>query len=498
MKKHPSFAAITVSWLVVMAVLFGFFHLVERYWLDWADMPVIRALHLVRGISASAVTAFLAAFYLVKRSPAVSLLGGVLSRPPAGEGETVRRRAVWFIHMRWIALLVAVSAVLIACFLTSLLPRENLVPLIICLFILFALNIFYAFRVSRTSNPYRFLILQAAADLILLTLLLHYSGGIENPLYLAYLFHVIIGGIVLSRRDAILVTGSAAILFVGMAAFHGTGASFDPLFAAGRVLPFLAALGFTAYFTILLSDQIRRGQSGLIQAGKLAAIGELAGRIAHEINNPIGIISARAKLLLEDESLSPKTRAMLEKIDQQSQRIAELVQGLLTFSRPSLGAKGPLNLGWVVDRTLDLVLPEVEGAGVRIEKRLAVTAPIRGNANEMQQILLNLIKNAVDGMPGGGLLKIETREDGDGFVELAVADTGEGIPRDVMPQIFDPFFTTKEEGKGTGLGLSITHGLVRSHDGRIEVESEEGIGTVVKIRFPVPRAGEERQTHAQG
>ena len=102
----------------------------------------------------------------------------------------------------------------------------------------------------------------------------------------------------------------------------------------------------------------------------------------------------------------------------------------------------------------------------------------------MQQVLLNLIKNAVDGMPGGGLLRIETRNGDDGFVELTVTDTGKGISRDVMPRIFEPFFTTKEEGKGTGLGLSITHGLVRSHNGRIEVESEEGIGTVVTIRFP--------------
>ena len=210
-----------------------------------------------------------------------------------------------------------------------------------------------------------------------------------------------------------------------------------------------------------------------------------------------GIIGARAKLLLEDKTLAPKTISTLEKIDRQGQRIAELVSGLLTFSRPSLGAKLPLDIGSVVDRTLDLIGPEIQGAGIRIEKKLAPVPAIRGNSNEMQQILLNLIKNAIDGMEKGGLLRIETGDRGDGFVELAVADTGKGIPRDMMPRIFDPFFTTKEAGKGTGLGLSITHGLVRSHDGRIAVESREGAGTVVTMRFPRLASHESKEGHGR-
>lgn len=495
-RRFPFFAVAGI-WLAAILVLFGFFQLLEFSWLDWADMRVIRILHLVRGISASAITTLLVGYYLVKRSPAASLLGGIFSTLPADEKETIRRRAVWFIHMRWIAILLVASAVAIACWLTNLLPIENLAPLTVCLLILLVLNIFYALRVSRTPNPYRFLIAQAVLDLLILTFLLHESGGIKNPFYLVYLFHVVIAGIVLSRRDAALMTALASFLFLGLVSLQGTSDSRDFLVLAGRALPFLFTLGFIGYFTVLLRDQIRRDEAGIIQAGKLAAIGELAGRIAHEINNPIGIISARAKLLLEDKTLSPKTASTLEKIDQQSQRIAGLVQGLLTFSRPSLGVKSSLDLEQVVDKTLDLVLPEIRGAGIRIEKKLAVLPGIRGNTNELQQILLNLIKNAVDGMSGGGLLKIETRDRGDGFVELVVEDTGTGIPRKIMPQIFDPFFTTKKEGKGTGLGLSITHGLVKSHGGAIDIESEEGVGTVVTIRFP-RFTPEEVKSHAQG
>ncbi len=485
-QKRFSFLAVAGIWLTAILVLFGFYQLVERYWLDWADMRVIRILHLVRGISASAVTTFLVGFYLVKRSPAASILGGVLSSPPTGKEETIRRRAVWFIHMRWIALILAASSVVIAYRLTNLLPRENFVPLMFGLLLLFALNIFYALRVLKTPQPYRFLIVQAVADLLILTFLLHVSGGIENPLYLIYLFHVMIAGIILSRRDAVFMTVLAALLFLGLVSLTpGIHAAHDSWFVAVRAIPFLMVIGFTGYFTILLRDQIRHDEAGILQQSKLAAIGELAGRIAHEINNPIGIISARAKLLLEDKDLSTKMISALEKIDTQSQRIAELTKGLLTFSRPSFGQKSPLDLGQIIDDTLNILEPTILGGEIRIEKKLAFSLSlIRGNTNEIQQILLNIINNARDAMPHGGVLGIETREGKDDHVELCVSDTGSGIPKHLIPRIFDPFFTTKEEGKGTGLGLSITHGLVRSHEGMIEVESEEEVGTVVTIRFP--------------
>jgi len=450
--------------------------------------------------------------HLVNDRPAYSLLGDALSFSQAEEADSIRRSAAWFIRMRWLAIVLISAAVLTGCWLSDILPPQSFHRLAPCLAGLAIVNIIFLLRVSRTSRPYRLIVVQAVVDLTMITLLLHFSGGIENPFFLFYLLHIIIAGIVLSRKDAMAITFLAGALFLGLVSLeafrvlthfgiglfsHGgraAGVAYDPFFVTAWAISFLLVLGMTCYFTILLRDQIRQHAANALQGGKLAAVGELAGRIAHEINNPIGIIRTTAQLLLEDKSLSPRVASVFEKIDRHSRRVAELTQGLLTYSRPSLGEKHPLDLNATIEETLYLAESRFSGSEIRLEKDLAPSLPqIPASRNEIQQILLNLINNAVDAMPQGGVLKIETgSEEGGDHVVLSITDTGLGISRHVLNRIFDPFFTTKEEGKGTGLGLSITHGLVRSHGGTIEVCSEEAKGTTFLIRFPVPPV-EERQ-----
>jgi PAS domain S-box-containing protein len=230
------------------------------------------------------------------------------------------------------------------------------------------------------------------------------------------------------------------------------------------------------------------------QSEKLAALGTLAAGLAHELNNPIGIISSRAELmLLEGESvpLPPEVAEDLRVIHRHAQRVARIAQGLLSFSRNSPGERGRVDLNQVVDETLLLAEKMIVKDGVMLRRALAPgLPPIWGDANALQQVVMNLVTNARDAVKGGGEISIETsivseRPDG---VQLIVQDTGPGIPPEILPKIFDPFFTTKAEG--TGLGLSISYGIVREHQGTVDVQSAPGKGTTFVLTFRSARPGE--------
>jgi PAS domain S-box-containing protein len=223
------------------------------------------------------------------------------------------------------------------------------------------------------------------------------------------------------------------------------------------------------------------------QSDKLAALGTLAAGLAHELNNPIGIISSRIELVLleADAALPPEIRADLEVLHRHAQRVARIVQGLLSFSRQSAGALSPVDVNQVIEETLLLVEKQISKESISLVCRLAPGLPaIRGNANALQQVLMNLLLNARDAVAGPGRIVVETAvvPGAPGKVQVSVSDSGIGIPPEVLPRIFDPFFTTKPTG--TGLGLSISYGIVRDHQGTLDVESTPGHGTTFTMTFP--------------
>jgi PAS domain S-box-containing protein len=228
------------------------------------------------------------------------------------------------------------------------------------------------------------------------------------------------------------------------------------------------------------------------QGEKLAALGTLAAGLAHELNNPIGIISARAELMrLEAESapLPGAVREDLAVIHRHAQRVARIAQGLLSFARQSPGERELVDLNRVVDQTLLLVEKTIVKEGVTLKRALAPDLPrIWGDANALQQVIMNLLTNARDATEAGDEVAIETSWDAvDGTVRLAVSDSGPGIPPEVLPKIFDPFFTTKPTG--TGLGLALSYGIVREHEGTLDVRSQPGEGTTFVVAFRPARAG---------
>jgi PAS domain S-box-containing protein len=234
-------------------------------------------------------------------------------------------------------------------------------------------------------------------------------------------------------------------------------------------------------------DELRRQRDALHQAEKLAALGTLAAGLAHEINNPIGIVSSRIELMLTESGGLPQgLREDLEVLQRNVQRVGQIAQGLLTFARQSPGERGPVDLNRVVRETLLLAERQMSRAGTRVRTTLDPALPsFVGDSGALQQVVLNLLTNAREALNGAGEVRIETCPalGHPGSIQLIVTDDGPGMPADVLPKIFDPFFTTK--ARGTGLGLSVSYGIVQEHGGTIEVRSEPGQGTVFVLTFPV-------------
>ncbi len=230
------------------------------------------------------------------------------------------------------------------------------------------------------------------------------------------------------------------------------------------------------------------------QAEKLAALGTLSAGLVHELNNPIGIISSRIELMLqeaEERRLPPQVREDLEVLHRHAQRVARIARGLLSFARQSPGDRRLLDLNQIVEETLLLMEKQVSKEGISVRRFLAPDLPpMEGDSNALQQVVLNLLTNARDAMGDGGEIRIETGTvtGRPGWLRLVVSDNGPGIPLEHLPKIFDPFYTTKAEG--TGLGLSITYGIVREHQGTIDVQSQPGKGTTFVLAFPALSSGQ--------
>ena len=235
----------------------------------------------------------------------------------------------------------------------------------------------------------------------------------------------------------------------------------------------------------------REVQRRIGQSEKLAAVGQLAAGVMHEINNPLATIAACAAAIEArvGAAADATAREYLEIIDKEVQRCTHIVDGLLDFTRPREAApKDPIDPNTLVEQTLFLLKHHQRFKHLAVARELeADLPPILINDEQMIQVLMALMLNGVDAMDDGGTLTVRTRRNStrSDEVVIEVADTGHGIPAAQLSKIFEPFFTTKPAGRGTGLGLSICYGLVEQHLGRIEVESEPGLGSTFRVYLPI-------------
>ncbi len=248
-------------------------------------------------------------------------------------------------------------------------------------------------------------------------------------------------------------------------------------------------------------QDLQDAQQQLAQSAKLASIGELAGGMAHEINNPITSILALSSHMSEDKNaaaLSPRNRKNLQLIARQAERVARLVGGLLSFSRQSQLHLSTLNIRELLETAFDLVQYRLKDGAIIVRREIEPgLPPVVGDASRLTEVFVNLLSNALDAMPRGGTLTLRAwLSPEDGAVRVEIQDSGEGIPPEHLPRIFDPFFTTKAPGRGTGLGLSISHGIIKDHGGEIWARSEPGLGTTLALSLLV--GGHEYETAGAG
>jgi signal transduction histidine kinase len=227
-------------------------------------------------------------------------------------------------------------------------------------------------------------------------------------------------------------------------------------------------------------------QKHLLQSEKLTSLGTMLSGVAHELNNPLSNIWTACQLLLEElgEGDIEAQRELLLRIDEQGERARNIVRALLDFARDAGFRKEPVALAKLVEQSLVFLKGEVPTA-VTVAADIPADIVLNADRQRLQQVLINLIKNAVDATAEGGEVKIGARRLSDeAAVEIVVSDSGAGIDPTILPRIFDPFFTTKDVGKGMGLGLFVVHQIVEEHDGTISVVSEKGAGTAFHIRLP--------------
>ncbi len=268
------------------------------------------------------------------------------------------------------------------------------------------------------------------------------------------------------------------------------GRSFDKrdlrLFTVFSNLASAALQNASLYSDLKLKmDELKTAQEQLVRSTKMAAIGELSANVAHEINNPLTSVLGYTTYLLKTLDISDSQRKILGMMEQETLRVRRIIRNLLDFARERPIRVFPEDIAIPLKETVALVQGIAHESSVVISEELPPQPVlVKMDHNEIKQVFINIVTNALQAMPRGGQLRIILRPDGKGTVVAQFADTGMGIAPENLDRIFEPFFSTKENGDGTGLGLSISYRIIQNHGGRIEAESTVGKGTTFRIYLP--------------
>ena len=253
----------------------------------------------------------------------------------------------------------------------------------------------------------------------------------------------------------------------------------------------------------LLNEALFESQRQLSQSEKLAALGQVTATMAHQIGTPLNSISGYIQLMLQEGNLQDTNRERLKIIESQLDRLVDSVKNLLSFTRQPKPQLKPLDVNGALEELIHLSEPWLLARNVRLSTLFSPhLSSILGDPIHLQTLFLNLITNALDAMPNGGLLTIETQQvpaqcssENKGWLKISITDTGIGITEESKKRIFDPFFTTKKVGEGTGLGLAICENIIKEHSGRLEVESKVGKGSTFSVLVPIFRENEANESN---
>ncbi len=447
--------------------------------------------------------------------------------------EVLVEQLLWLIQLRWIAVVGLLIATLIGNYVFSVLISP--VPIYICAGVLLLCNIFYYSVTTRKCSDVGLKdivlgMVQIEADIVILTAILHFSGGIVNPFFLFYVFHVIIAAIILPRNLSCGV-GLTTILLFGLLAVNelNGGGSLgyyplklsavgglwrNPVYALGAFVAFAGTVMLAQYLTRIIvvrmtakhkslekdlrdraeqitaiNEMLKMTRVQMAHREKMVAIGQMAAGIAHEIGNPLASLSSVVQYLCRKLGTHEEKEQLLL-IECQVHRISDILKRMLSLSRPATHQYRWTDINELIGNTLSLVKFDKRMQTITINNDVKSDLPtVWLNPQLFEQVLLNVFINAMDAMEARNgqqehILEI-TKELKDTMVEIRVSDSGIGMSPQVAKRAFESFFTTKEIGKGTGLGLFISYNLVSEIGGTIKLESESDKGTTVIILIPV-------------
>ncbi len=361
------------------------------------------------------------------------------------------------------------------------------------------------FKLERWSRPIFIL------DVVLVSASLYFSAGPDTELYLMCFLIIYLSTLGRRIRDAVPLALISSLLYALFLYHENPNMNFmDP--SVLLRFPFFMVLSlFTSYLSeqtdiqsrkfaqmkevqAALASELQRAmvdlrdkQSALVQAEKMTAMGQMAGALAHEIRNPLSVIVGYVNDLLDRRPEDDPLVKPLAAIKRSAERCHDLMENLLKFARRPKESES-FKVKDMLQEAITLVRMSAKMSQVQCNLDVRADPILTARRGEIQQVVINLMSNAVDAMPHGGTLTVILEEDhsaGRDWVKMSVQDTGDGIPDDIRRRIFEPFFTTKQPGKGTGLGLSIVRDIVGSYQGVLEVQSELHQGTTFVVRLPL-------------
>ncbi len=384
-----------------------------------------------------------------------------------------------------------------------------LAPSLISIYILIAtsylLTILSLITLKLIEKSDRFADLQIASDILLATALIYVTGGIDSIFSFLYIFIIIGAGIVLQGRWVILSASLSSILYGALLDLQYFGylpvienplsqpQSYSGMQVFYRVFGNIAAFHTVAFLSRHLFVQLKKtrerlkdSEEAVRRAEKLAAVGQLASGIAHEIRNPLASMSGSIQVLRDELDLNQENKRLMDIILRESERLNGLITEFLNYARPYKPERAEVDFSGIMSETLDVFEKGVsQGHGITIQREVLPGIKVYGEQERLREVMWNLFNNAVQSMPGGGRFTVSLKA-GDGVAVAAVRDSGEGIEEKDIGRVFEPFFTTKT--CGTGLGLATVYRIVEAHEGEIRVESEKGKGTVFTVTLPLYHA----------
>lgn len=387
----------------------------------------------------------------------------------------------------------------------------------------------YSFIVNKIENLNWVLLLQQIFDVVLITACIYFLGGIDAYYgIIIYSLFIIFAGVIVTIKSSFFMASLCVLCYLTMIGLESSGIipkmqlfDFNFVPPLNFLVPVFICMSFflIAYVSSFLSgiiikkgqqskevlDKLKQAENTMIQAEKLAVVGQFATGIVHEVKNPLGVILSGIEFLEKEISDRAELILSINKIKQSAIHANEIIKDLLNFARPSEQQLQPVDLNTILSDNIKLLKDVSCNSNIQIVKEFSKNPIIvRLNANQFEQVIFNLAINACESMPTGGKIFIRTYASeykqkgfksgfrqsscfmfGEKIAVLEIQDEGRGIPKDYIDKVFDPFFTTKQNKDNAGLGLSICRRIIDAHKGEIEIKSLPDRGTIVIVRLPL-------------